>query len=102
MLPDFEYEASKIVHRSIIDSWRAYIKRPSLLMEIAELDLPTIFIFAENDIRPSWPIEQVANLIRNSRYIELVGAKHYIWQTKRKELGVVLLEFIKTGNFVQE
>ncbi|MFE7064985.1 alpha/beta fold hydrolase [Sutcliffiella sp. NPDC057660] len=98
VLPDFEYEASKTVHRSLIDSWRAYIKRPSLLKEIAELDLPTIFIFAENDIRPSWPIEQVANLIRNSRYIELVGAEHYIWQTKRKELGIVLREFIKTGN----
>lgn len=93
--PDFEYEANNIVHRSLIDSWREFIKKPLLLKEISQIDLPSLFIYAENDIRPSWSIEQISNLIPNSRYIEIEGAEHYIWLNKKKELGEVLKPFIK-------
>ncbi|MBM7619335.1 proline iminopeptidase [Bacillus tianshenii] len=101
LLPEFAYEPNKIVHRSLIDSWRAFIKQPSLLRDISELDLPTLFVFAEKDIRPSWPIQQLSFLMKNSRYIELEGAEHYIWQTKQDELAEVLREFIKRINYTK-
>lgn len=93
--PNFEYEANKIVHRSLINSWREFIKKPLLLREISQIDLPSLFIYAENDIRPSWSIKQVSNLIPNSRYIVIEGAEHYIWLNKEKELSEVLKPFIK-------
>jgi proline iminopeptidase len=92
--PDFEYEANKIVHRSLINSWRDFIKQPLLLKEISQLNLPSLFIYAENDIRPSWSIEQISNLINDSRYIVIKEAEHYIWLSKKNELGEVLRTFI--------
>ncbi|WP_423408967.1 alpha/beta fold hydrolase [Heyndrickxia sp. MSNUG] len=94
--PDFEFEANEIVHRSLIDSWRSFIKQPLLLKEITQLNLPTLFIYAQNDIRPSWSIEQIHNLINGSRYIEIKGADHYIWLSKKNELAEALRSFIKS------
>ncbi|WP_235753856.1 alpha/beta fold hydrolase [Psychrobacillus sp. INOP01] len=94
--PDFEFEANKMVHRSLINSWRAFIKKPLLLKDISQLQLPSLFIYAENDIRPSWSIRQISSLISNSGYIEIKGAEHYIWLSKKNELGEVLRAFIKT------
>ena len=94
--PEFEYETNMMVHRSLINSWRAFIKKPLLLKDISQLQIPSLFIYAENDIRPSWSIRQVSSLISNSRYIEIKGAEHYIWLSKKNELGEVLRAFIKT------
>ncbi|WP_306009520.1 alpha/beta hydrolase [Bacillus sp. MMSF_3328] len=81
--PNFEYEANKIVHRSLINSWREFIKKPLLLREISQIDLPSLFIYAENDIRPSWSIKQVSNLIPNSRYIVIEGTLYLVKQRER-------------------
>nr|WP_081472417.1 alpha/beta hydrolase [Ornithinibacillus scapharcae] len=94
--PDFEYKANKVVHRSLINSWREFIKKPELLKDISQLQLPSLFIYAEEDIRPSWSIRQISNLISNSRYIEIKGAEHYIWLSKKNELAEILRTFIKT------
>lgn len=95
MKPDFHYEANKIVHRSLINSWRSFIKKPLLLKDISEIKVPSLFIYAENDIRPAWPIMQISNLITNSRYIEIKGAEHYIWLSNKNELSDILTDFIK-------
>lgn len=95
LTPEFEYAANKVVHRSLIESWRSFIKRPSLLKEISNINFPTLFVFAEKDIRPSWPIKQISNLINHSEYIEIKDAGHYIWLTRENELGDVLRAFIK-------
>ena len=68
-------------------TFRAYCRRPSLLREIAELELPSVFINAELDIRPNWPTRQLAELIRGARYVEIVGAAHFVWLTHAAELG---------------
>jgi len=67
-------------------SWRAYIKRPSLLRELAGLSVPCVFINAGRDIRPNWPTQQLAGLIPKGKYIEIPGAAHYIWLTHANEL----------------
>jgi proline iminopeptidase len=67
-------------------SWRAFCKRPTLLRELAELEVPCIFINASEDIRPNWPTKQLATLISKARYVEITGAAHTIWLTHALEL----------------
>ena len=67
-------------------SWREYIKRPTLFREIADLDIPAVFINGGVDIRPNWPTKQLASLMPGGRYIEIPGAAHNIWLTHAAEL----------------
>ncbi len=50
---DIEFKAHPDVNPEGNKSWKAYIKRPTLFQEIAELSLPAFFINAGKDIRPS-------------------------------------------------
>ena len=75
-------------------SWRRFIKRPALLRDLAQLDLPVLFVYGANDIRPSWPVEQLARLIPNARYIPLEGAGHYLWMDQPGALRTVLQTFL--------
>ena len=76
-------------------SWRQYIQRPDLLQKLAQLDVPTLFVYGGNDIRPSWPVEQVANLMPQGKFVRITGANHYIWFTHAAELKAHLRPFIK-------
>lgn len=71
-------------------SWRAYIKRPRLLRDLAALEMPVTFINAGEDIRPNWPTQQLAALIPHGQYVEIEGAAHSIWLTHAEELGGAL------------
>ena len=93
-MPDFEYEVNKTVHRALINSWRTFIKQPELLKQLSNINMPILFIAAENDIRPSWPIQQISALIEHSEFIEIQGAEHYIWLNKKEELEIILGNFI--------
>lgn len=67
-------------------SWREYVRRPSLFRDIADLDVPAVFIDAAEDIRPNWPTMQLAELMPGGRYLEIPGAAHAIWRTHAAEL----------------
>lgn len=47
-------------------------------------------ISAENDIRPSWPAQQLANLIPKGEFYQVTGAAHCIWLTHYDELKELL------------
>jgi proline iminopeptidase len=87
-MPHFDFPYNKIVHRSLMIKWRNFIKEPDLLNRIAELSLPSLFITAENDIRPPWPSQQISSLIKGAQYLTIADAEHYIWLTKKEELGL--------------
>ena len=80
-------------------SWRSYIKRPSLLSELAHLSLPCVFINGGSDIRPNWPTQQLAGLIPRGKYIEIPDAAHFIWLTHSPAL---CLELRKAVDYVIE
>jgi proline iminopeptidase len=61
--------------------WKAFIQRPELFRQVADLDVPCVFINAGNDIRPNWPTEQLARLLPRGKYVEIPGAEHQIWRT---------------------
>lgn len=75
-------------------SWREYIKRETLLSDIAAMACPALFIIAGNDIRPSWPTRQIASLMPRGKCCEIEGAAHVIWLTHYDELRVELRRFI--------
>ncbi|MEM7367898.1 MAG: alpha/beta hydrolase [Bacteroidota bacterium] len=84
------FKADPEVNRIGNKSWRSYIHRPSLLAEIAEIQVPAIYISASEDIRPSWPTQQLAHLIPKGQYHEIKGAAHCIWLTHAEELRGLL------------
>jgi proline iminopeptidase len=88
------FHADPEVNKQSNASWRSFCKQPSLLREMADLDVPCVFINASEDIRPNWPTQQLAKLIPKGKYIEIAGAAHTIWLTHASELQHELLEAV--------
>ena len=94
-LPAFDYPPNLEVNAQVNRSWKEYIQRPSLLKEIAQLDRPALFLYGDQDIRPSWPIEQVAQLLPNATLAIIAGADHHIWVTHAEAMRAPLRDFIQ-------
>ena len=93
--PAFDYPSNLDVNAQVNQSWKQYIQRPSLLREIAHLDRPALFLYGDQDIRPSWPVEQLAELMPNARLELIRGAHHYIWFTHAEPMKVLLRDFVR-------
>lgn len=83
------------VNRQGSASWKSFIKQPRLLRRIAELQISALFVHASADIRPGWPIEQVAQLMPEARFEQIEGAGHHIWQTHADALREHLRRFVE-------
>ena len=98
------FNAHPSVNVECTRSWREYIKRPTLLRDITELEIPATFIYGTDDIRPDWPTRQLAELLPYGRFVEIDGAAHSIWLSHASELGEKLhdaIERISSFNAVQ-
>lgn len=94
------FTADPNVNRECNESWRAYIKRPTLLNEISTIGIPATFIYGTRDIRPDWPTRQLAALLPYGQFVEIDRATHTIWLSHAKELGAKLHEAIdRISNF---
>jgi proline iminopeptidase len=93
-VPETDCAVNKEVNRAANSSWRQYIKAPLLLRNLAQLQTPTIVIYGGEDIRPSWPVEQVAHLLPNARLHTIVGAGHCPWLTHATELRALIRAFL--------
>jgi proline iminopeptidase len=69
------------VHASLGDSFTEWIHRPDLWRRLAECPVPMHFIAAGDDIRPSWPLEQLAALVPRGRFSTVPGVPHDFWST---------------------
>lgn len=94
LLPEFLYPPNMEVNAQVGASWKRYIQRPTLLKELAQLTLPTLFVYGKQDIRPSWPEEQLAHLMPNASLEMLPDAPHVIWLTHAFELKSSLRRFL--------
>ena len=90
-----EFTAHPDVNPQGNESWRAFIKRPSLFREIADLMVPAVFINGGSDIRPNWPTQQLAALMPNGEYVEIPDAAHAIWLTHADHLRCELRKAIR-------
>jgi proline iminopeptidase len=77
--PDNALPANMAVNQQLNAEFKRYVQRPTLWREVASLRVPALFLYGAMDIRPSWAVEQVANLIPHARFVLLPEADHYLY-----------------------
>lgn len=93
-VPHFDYPPNMEVNRQLNRAWKRYVQKPDLLRSISRLTLPALFVYGDRDIRPSWPVEQVARLMPGARFELIEGAEHVIWRSHPEELASLLRTFV--------
>ena len=94
-VPQFLYPPNRKVNKQINNDWKRYIQNPDLLSAISRLRVPALFVYGDQDIRPSWPVEQIARLMPAARFELIEGAEHVIWFSHENELRVLLRAFVQ-------
>lgn len=92
--PDFQYPPNMEANREVNASWSKFVRKPGLLREIADLDVPALFIYGEKDIRPSWPVQQIARLLPRGRFVLIKDASHAIWLSHTAQMKAHLRNFV--------
>ncbi len=92
--PEYLYQPNLDVNRQLNADMKLYIQRPGLFRDLARLSMPALFVCGSDDIRPSWPTEQVAALMPNASFARIEGAEHVIWNTHAEELRAELRAFV--------
>ena len=98
--PPFEIAWNREVNQKANASWRRWIKGPDLLRRLADLEVPFLFLYGERDIRPSFAVQQVANLLPVAAYVEVAGADHWPWITHPHEIRHAVTRFLQTIDHV--
>lgn len=84
------FDVNPETHATTLASWRQYIKQPELLRRLAALATPYLAVIGSDDVRPSWPVEQVAALVPRGEVAVIVGAGHCPWWTHPTELRLAV------------
>lgn len=69
------------VHAALRDSFTDWIHGPRLWRGLADCDVPMHLIAAGDDIRPSWPLAQLAAVLPHGRFSTVPGVPHDFWFT---------------------
>ena len=81
LVPPAQSPYNNEVNTRLNQSWQDFCKRPDLLARIAALQVPVHYLLAGEDIRPNWPLLQVAALLPKGRVEIVHGAPHSMWLT---------------------
>jgi proline iminopeptidase len=93
---DERFPPNMEVNRIGNESARAYCRDPKLLRRIADIDTPFFAVQGSDDIRPNWPVEQLAHLIPRARIEIIDGAGHNLWLTHAAELREAIRPFVRS------
>ncbi|GHO97017.1 hypothetical protein KSF_070650 [Reticulibacter mediterranei] len=96
LLPDFAYPWNEEVLKEGNRSRTEFLSSPDLVERIRALDVPTIIIQGERDLRPNWSSEHLARLLPNARCHEIPDAEHCLWLTHPQELRDLLRGFLQS------
>lgn len=69
------------VHAALWGSFPDWIHRPRLWRDLADSPVPMTFIAAGGDIRPSWPLQQLAELVPGGAFEVVPDVPHDFWHT---------------------
>lgn len=69
------------VHAALGASFKEWIRQPDLWRGLADCQVPMHFIAAGNDIRPSWPLAQLATLVPQGKFSTVPDVPHDFWST---------------------
>jgi proline iminopeptidase len=84
--PEFAFPPNLVVNKQLNADYKRYVQRPTLFREIAALDVRALFLYGGNDIRPSWAVEQVAELMPRAKFVVIPDADHYLYLTHPDEV----------------
>jgi len=70
------------VNASLSDSFTRWIHEPDLWRRLADCPVPMRLIAAGDDIRPSWPLAQLAALVPHGSFSTVPGVPHNFWSTR--------------------
>lgn len=79
--PGVDIPIAADVHAALGESFTEWIHRPDLWRRIGDCPVPMRFIGAGDDIRPRWPMEQLAHLAPYGSYVSVPGVPHDFWHT---------------------
>jgi proline iminopeptidase len=81
--PPLEYDSppNMAVNKQLNADYKRYVQRPTLFREVAALDVPALFLYGAQDIRPSWAVAQIAALLPHAQFTLLPAADHYLYLT---------------------
>ena len=79
--PAVDIDVAPEVWASLSESFTDWIHRPDLWRRLADSTVPMHFIAAGDDVRPSWPLQQLAALVPGGRFSTVPGVPHDFWST---------------------
>ena len=62
-------------------SFTEWIHQPDLWRRLADSRVPMQFLAAGDDIRPSWPLQQLATLVPHGSFTTIPNVPHDFWAT---------------------
>ncbi len=77
----FDIDFDSGVHEALKTSFQDWIHQPDLFRRLADSPVQMQFIAATEDIRPDWPLRQLAELVPDSTFEEVPGVVHNFWST---------------------
>jgi proline iminopeptidase len=80
---EFVIEWDSAVHDSLNASFVEWIHEPELFRRLADTRVPMTFVAAGDDIRPDWPLRQLAALVPHGEFRQLAAVPHNFWSTHR-------------------
>lgn len=78
---DIEIHWEPAIHDSLNASFVQWIHEADLFRRLADSTVAMAFIALQNDIRPAWPLRQLAALIPHGTFEEVPGVAHNVWAT---------------------
>lgn len=94
-VPESTFPVDTETHAAGLAAWRHYIKQPDLLRRIADLPVRYLAVVGSEEIRPPWPVEQVAMLAPRGEVVTIDGAGHCPWWTHPDELREAALRLTR-------
>lgn len=79
--PVIEIPWNAEVHASLGASFTEWIHQPDLWRRLADSRVPMRFLAAGEDIRPSWPLQQLAGLVPHGSFTTIPNVPHDFWAT---------------------
>jgi proline iminopeptidase len=69
------------VYAGLWSSFKDWIHQPTLWRALADSAVPMSFVAAGDDIRPSWPLQQLAELVPGGTFDVVPDTPHDYWAT---------------------
>lgn len=79
--PDVPIEFASEVWAALSASFTEWIHSPDLWRRLADSPVPMHLVAAGDDVRPSWPLRQLAALVPRGSFEEVSGVPHDFWST---------------------